>query len=124
MAKPGKTGLTRIIDAFGYSVKGFKATWQHEAAFRQETYAVCALTPCAFLLGSTLGQVALLLSVLYGVIMAELINSAIESVVDRIGDEHHELAGRAKDQGSALVFVAISITTIVWVLVGLERLTG
>ncbi len=124
MAKPGKTGIARLIDAFGYSQQGFKATWQHEAAFRQETYAVCGLTPCAFFLGSTLSQIALLLATLYGVIIAELINSAIESVVDRISDEHHELAGRAKDQGSALVLVAIAITTVVWLLVAIERLTA
>ncbi|MDY0189156.1 MAG: diacylglycerol kinase [Desulfuromonas sp.] len=124
MAKPGKRGIARIIDAFGYSRQGLKATWQHEAAFRQETYAVCALTPAACWLGSTLSQIALLLASLYGVIIAELINSAIESVVDRIGDEHHELAGRAKDQGSALVLVAIAITTLVWLLVSIERFTA
>lgn len=124
MAKPGKTGIVRLIEAFGYSKLGLKATWQHEAAFRQETCAVCVLTPCAFALGGTFSQVALLLATLYGVIIAELINSAIESVVDRIGDEHHELAGRAKDQGSALVLVAIAITTLVWLLVGIERLTS
>jgi len=124
MAKPGKTGITRLIDAWGYSQQGLKATWRHEAAFRQETYAIGILTPCAFWLGSTFTQVALLLTPLYGIIIAELINSAIESVVDRIGDEHHELAGRAKDQGSALVLIAIAITAIVWTLIALERLTA
>lgn len=122
MAKPGKTGIIRVIDACGYSMKGFKATWQHEAAFRQEVVLGVILTPCAFLLGSTLTQVALLLTTLYGVILAELTNSAIESVVDRISDEHHELSGRAKDQGSALVMLAICLCTVVWVMVALERL--
>lgn len=123
MAKPGKTGIERIIDAWGYSQQGLRATWKHEAAFRQEGYATLILTPCAFWLGDTFSQVALLLTTLYGILIAELINSAIESVVDRIGDEHHKLAGRAKDQGSAVVLVAIATTTIVWLLVALDKFT-
>ena len=123
MAKPGKTGLARVIDAWGYSIQGLRATWKHEAAFRQESIAVLLLAPCAFTVAATLTQVALLLASLFAVLAAEMINSAIESVVDRIGDEHHELAGRAKDQGSALVFIAIAAAIVVWLVVITERLT-
>ncbi len=121
MAKPGKIGIARLSDAFGYSQQGLKATWQHEAAFRQELCLALALTPCAFILAATLTQTALLLATLYGIVVAELVNSAIESVVDRISDEHHELAGRAKDQGSALVLISIAIMCITWLLIAIER---
>lgn len=124
MAKPGKTGLSRLIDAFTYSRQGLKATWQHEAAFRQEIALALVCTPLAFVLGTTWSQIALLLAALYAIIVAELVNSAIESVVDRIGDEHHELAGRAKDQGSALVLVTIAIGAMVWILVAIDRLSS
>ena len=121
MSKPGKAGLERIIDAWGYSLQGFKATWKHEAAFRQETWAALVLTPCAFMLGDNTTQIALLLITLYGILMAELINSALESVVDRISDEQHELSGRAKDQGSAIVFLAIAIAASTWLLIAWQQ---
>ncbi len=123
MAKPGKTGLARVIDAWGYSIQGLRATWKHEAAFRQESIAVLLLTPCAFAIAATPTQAALLLASLFAVLAAEMVNSAIESVVDRISDEHHELAGRAKDQGSALVFIAIAAAAVVWLLVITERMS-
>ena len=124
MAKPGKTGLARVVDAWGYSIQGLRATWQHEAAFRQEGLAVLLLVPCAFIIGATLTQTALLLATLFAVLAAEMVNSAIESVVDRISDEQHELAGRAKDQGSALVFIAIAGAIAIWLLVIVERLSS
>jgi diacylglycerol kinase (ATP) len=121
MAKPGQTGIKRVIDACNYSAKGLQAAWQHEAAFRQELLAVAILTPCAFALATSLTQTALLLLPLYNVLLMELANSAIEAVVDRISDTHHPLAGRAKDLGSAMVMVSLAITAFIWLLVLLDR---
>ncbi len=117
MAKPGKTGLSRIVDAAGYSAKGLKAAWLHEAAFRQELMLVIAGVPLAWWLANNKFEFLWLILPLFLVLTAELANSAIEAVVDRISDEHHELSGRAKDIGSALVFVCMMFTLIVWAVV-------
>ena len=117
MAKPGKTGMSRVFDATRYSLSGLKAAWHHEAAFRQEAVLVAILTPTAFVIGSTLVETALLVTTLYLILLMELANSAIEAVVDRISDEHHPLAGRAKDIGSAMVFVALAGAAAVWLLI-------
>jgi len=112
--KPGNTGLTRIIKAFGYSLKGFSAAWQHEAAFRQEVALAAIGLPLAFWLGETGIERALLAASLLIVLAVELLNSAVEAVVDRASPEHHELAGRAKDVGSAAVFVSLLTVAVVW----------
>ena len=114
MAKPGKTGLARIIDATAYSIAGLKAAWQHEAAFRQESLLMLLLLPLAIWLGETPGEKAIMVFVSLLLPLFELVNSSIEAVVDRISSEHHELAGRAKDIGSALVFVSLLNILIVW----------
>ncbi len=114
MAKPGNTGVTRIIKAFGFSIKGFRALWQHEAAFRQELLLALVMVPIALWLARSAMELALLLLTLFIVVITEIINSAIEAVVDRVSDEHHELAGRAKDMGSAAVFVALLMVAVVW----------
>jgi len=114
MPKPGVTGLRRILNASVYSWQGLRATWQHEAAFRQELLLVAVLTPLAFFEATNLSQLLLMLLSLAVVLIAELLNSAIESVVDRISELPHELAGRAKDQGSAAVFIALALVIIVW----------
>jgi len=121
MSKPGYTGLTRIIKATGYSLQGFRAAWKHESAFRQETLLAAVLIPCAVWLGQNATQVALLLSTLLLVVIVELVNSAIEAVVDRVGSDRHELSGRAKDMGSAAVFVALVLMLIVWIAIAAER---
>ena len=121
MNKPGKTGISRIIAAFGYSMQGFSAAWRYEAAFRQEVILTLTMTPLAFWLATTHIELILLLSSLVWVIMAELANSAIEAVVDRIGSEHHPLSGRAKDIGSALVFVSLNLVTLTWGIVAYQR---
>ncbi|MGV3345282.1 diacylglycerol kinase [Enterobacteriaceae bacterium LUAb1] len=109
------TGLTRIIKATGYSWQGLRAAWQHEAAFRQELIAVVLATIIASGLDvNALTRVLLIGSVVF-VIIVEILNSAIEAVVDRFGGELHELSGRAKDMGSAAVFVAILLAVFVWV---------
>ncbi|MGL5303653.1 MAG: diacylglycerol kinase, partial [Aeromonas sp.] len=103
MAKPGATGITRVINATGYSMKGLKAAWINEAAFRQELILILLLMPLACWVGDSLTQTLLLVVISWLVVIAEILNSAIEAVVDRIGSEHHELSGRAKDMGSAAV---------------------
>jgi diacylglycerol kinase (ATP) len=121
MAKPGKTGIERIIDAFGYSMKGIAAAWKHEAAFRQEVILAVFLIPTAFWLAQTHIELILLIASVFWVLMAELANSAIEAVVDRLGTERHELSGRAKDIGSALVLISLLLMAIIWAIVAINR---
>ena len=117
MASTGNTGLKRIIRAGGYSWKGFVAAFRNEAAFRQELGLTLLLLPLAFWLGDNPLERALMIGVWLIVPTIELINSGIEAVVDRISDEHHPLAGRAKDVGSAAVFLAFSNASIVWAVI-------
>jgi len=117
MTKPGKTGLSRIIDATGYSWQGLKAAWKYEAAFRQELMLVAAGIPLAVYLADNKFELLWLILPLFILVIAELINSAIEAVVDRISDEHHELSGRAKDIGSAIVFVSLVALVFIWFIV-------
>lgn len=112
--KPGKTGIRRILDATGYSLQGLKAAWTHEAAFRQELVLTLVLSVFAFLLPVTTLERIMMISSLLLVVIVELINSAIEAVVDRVSDDWHELSGRAKDIGSAAVFVALFLALFVW----------
>lgn len=114
MAKPGATGITRIINATGYSMKGLKSAWINEAAFRQELLLILLLMPLAFWIGDSLNEILLLVCISWLVVIVEVLNSAIEAVVDRIGSEHHELSGRAKDLGSAAVFIALALNALVW----------
>lgn len=109
------TGVTRIIKATGYSLKGLKQAWQHEAAFRQELMLLVVAVLVACWLPVSLLERLLLIGVVVVVVLMELVNSAIEAVVDRVGMEHHELSGRAKDIGSAAVFVALVFAAVVWV---------
>lgn len=114
MAKPGATGITRIINATGYSMKGLKSAWINEAAFRQELVLILLLMPLAFWIGDSLNEILLLVCISWLVVIIEVLNSAVEAVVDRIGSEHHELSGRAKDLGSAAVFIALALNALVW----------
>ncbi|AIX75747.1 MAG: diacylglycerol kinase [Mixta calida] len=108
------TGLTRIIKAAGYSWKGLRAAWQHEAAFRQEAVmALVAVVVACWLDVDAITRVLLIGSVAL-IIIVEILNSAIEAVVDRIGSELHPLAGRAKDMGSAAVLLSIILALFVW----------
>ncbi len=121
MAKPGNTGIRRIIRATRFSAQGFASAWKHEAAFRQELVLVVVLTPVAFWLGRSIVETAMLIAVLLLVLIVELFNSAIEAAIDRHGDEHHELSGRAKDMGSAAVFVVLVLVGVVWGAVAWQR---
>ena len=124
MAKPGNTGIYRIFKAAGYSMQGLASAWKNEAAFRQELMLMLVLTPLAFWLGEGLTQQLLLMLVAWLVVIVEILNSGIEAVVDRIGSEHHELSGRAKDLGSAAVFLSLVLTVVVWGSVVGENLFG
>ncbi len=120
MANQKTTGMRRIINAYGYSIAGFKACYQHEAAFRQELFALLFLLPLGLYLGQNGVERALLVGSLLLVPLFELVNSALEAVVDRFGGEQHELSGRAKDIGSAGVFLAITLAVVIWGLVLLD----
>ena len=117
MADSGSTGLARILKACVYTSQGLRAAWRHEAAFREEIWLALVLVPLGLYLGDGGVQKALLVASVLLLPLVELLNSAIESVIDRFGDEHHELSGRAKDMGSAAVAVAIVLMITVWVLV-------
>lgn len=114
MAKTGATGFTRIINAAGYSWLGFKAAYQHEAAFRQELALSAVLTPVALYFGPSTADKAVLIASLVFILLIEILNSALEAVVDRQGDEIHPLSGRAKDMGSAAVMLAFIIAGLIW----------
>lgn len=122
MAKPGNTGIKRVIKALFYSLAGLKAAWKNEAAIRQEGILLLLLTPCALWLGEDAISHSLLIGSLLLVLIVELLNSAIEAVVDRVGHEHHELSGRAKDIGSAAVLIAIVNVMIIWGVIGYEKI--
>lgn len=109
------TGLKRILLAAGYSIQGLKSAFKYEAAFRQELLLAAILIPLACYLEVTQTQRILMIAPVFLVMIIEIINSAIEAVVDRIGSEHHELAGRAKDMGSAAVFIALILTAYIWI---------
>ncbi|MCB1760286.1 MAG: diacylglycerol kinase [Gammaproteobacteria bacterium] len=117
MADQGNRGLVRIFKAFNYSLAGFRACFRNEAAFRQELAALLLLLPLGLWLGEDGVERALLVASLLLVPVVELLNSAIEAVVDRFGGERHELSGRAKDIGSAAVFLSILLAASVWLLV-------
>ena len=111
----------RIIKALGYSLEGLKAAYREEPAFRTEIIASLFFIPAAFILGETSLEIVALIISCALVILMELLNSAIEAVVDRVGLEHNELSGRAKDIGSAAVFVALVVMALVWIVVLLPK---
>ncbi len=111
----GKTGLRRLINATRYSAQGFKAAWKTEDAFRQESVLAVILIPVAVLLPVSLVYKLLLIGSVILVLIVEVLNSAIEAVVDRFGGEIHPLSGKAKDLGSAAVLLALTLAIITWV---------
>lgn len=117
MAKTGATGITRIINAGKYSMQGFKAGLTNEAALRQELVLGIILTVIACIVADSALEWLVLVIMPWLTFTVELLNSAIEAVVDRIGDEYHELSGRAKDIGSAAVFVMLCLTALTWLVV-------
>ena len=114
-------GVERIIKATAFSASGLRAAWVNEAAFRQECALAAVLIPIAFWIGPSAVERALLIGSCLLVLIVELINSAIEAGIDRIGVDQHPLSGRAKDLGSAAVLMSLVLTATVWLLIGLER---
>ncbi|MFC5300128.1 diacylglycerol kinase [Azospira restricta] len=113
----GKQGLRRLINALGYSRDGLAAAWKHEAAFREEVMLAAATIPLGLWLGQGGIEKALLVGSILLVLVVELLNSAVEAVVDRVSDEHHDLSKRAKDIGSAAVLLTLALAAAVWALV-------
>ncbi len=116
----GKTGLTRLWNALHYSIDGFKAAYEHEDAFRQEVRLALVMVPLGLYLGQSGIERALLVASVLLVMVIELLNSAVEATVDRVSLEHHDLAKRAKDIGSAAVLLSLVMLAVVWgfVLIG------
>jgi diacylglycerol kinase (ATP) len=115
------SGIRRIINAFHYTFAGFRAAWINEAAFREEIIIAIFVVPLGLWLGNSGTQRAILVGIYFLIPLAELLNSAIEAIVDRMGLERHELSGRAKDLGSAAVFLSICIALIVWMIIAYDR---
>ncbi len=109
------TGIKRVIKAGGYSINGLKSALQYEAAFRQECFLALVFIPVAFFVDVSAGERVILIAVTVLVLIVELLNSAVEAVVDRIGTELHELSGRAKDMGSAAVLVSLILWAYAWI---------
>ena len=122
MANQNEKGFRRILNACLFSAAGFKAVWVHEEAFRQEVLLFVVTTPMAIWLGRTPIEKLLLIGSVVLVLLVELLNSAIEAVVDRVGLERHELSGRAKDIGSAAVMLSLVWAAATWtyILLGVK----
>jgi diacylglycerol kinase (ATP) len=117
MARGDFGPIERILNATRYSLSGLCEGWRTQPALRYELYVSLIAIPAAWFIGTNGGERALLIGSYLQVVVVELINSAIETIVDRIGSEHHELSGRAKDLGSAAVFCSIVLAAVVWLIV-------
>lgn len=124
MASHNQQGIGRLWRATRYSLAGIRAAWTHEAAFRQEVLLTMILAPAAFWLGGSTVERLLLLGSCLIVLITELLNSAVEAAIDRISDDKHRLSARAKDLGSAAVFISLWLAAITWGLIGYDRLFG
>lgn len=118
----GRTGLDRVIHAAGYSAQGLRDAYRHESAFRQETWLAVIMLPAAVWLGRDWREVALLAGSVLLVMIVELLNSGIEAVVDRVSMDLHDLSKRAKDYGSAAVFIALALCGGIWAAALWQRL--
>jgi diacylglycerol kinase (ATP) len=110
-------GLTRLTRAFGYSFQGFVHAWREEAAFRQEVFLSVFVVPTGLYLGRSGVERAMLVCPMLLILVVEILNSAVEAVVDRSGTERHPLAGMAKDMGSAAVMLSFALLGTVWLLI-------
>lgn len=110
-------GLSRIASAYKFSMQGLKSCYHSEAAFRQEVWLSIVLIPLVFWISDSSVEQALLIFPIVLVLIIEVLNSAIESVVDRIGDEYHVLSGAAKDMGSAAVWLSLMLVVIIWLII-------
>jgi diacylglycerol kinase (ATP) len=124
MGEAKDTILAHIIKAVIWSMAGIKAAWKNEQAFRWEAIIVFLMIPMGLWLGKTAVEWALLIASSMSILITELLNSAVEAVVDRIGPERHELSKRAKDLGSAAAFISMITAAVVWGLIAYERFLG
>ena len=115
--KPGYTGIKRLIHATRYSMQGLAACWHHESAFRQESVLTLIAIPFALYLGETGLERAVMIASVLLVPIVELLNTGVETVVDRFGEDIHHLSGRAKDVASAAVLLSVILAIVVWALV-------
>ena len=119
-----RRGLNRLIAATRFSLAGLSAAWRSEEAFRQEAVLALIMLPGAFWLGTTTLERLLLACSVLLVLIVELLNTAVEYTVDRIGTDHHDLSGRAKDMGSAAVMLSLILAALVWGVIAWERFIG
>ncbi len=119
--KPGLTGIDRIIKASGHSFRGIRDAFRHEAAFRQELGLCLILFPLSIWLAQTAVEWLLLITPLFVLLIVELLNSAVENTVDRIGTQRHTLSGRAKDIASAAVMFSLIFLAVTWLGVAWSR---
>lgn len=124
MANHNQQGIGRIWRATFYSLAGIRAAWKHEAAFRQEVLLTLVLAPAAFWLGGSTVERLMLIGSCLLVLITELLNSAVEAAIDRISDDKHRLSARAKDLGSAAVFISLWLAGITWGLIGYGHFFG
>lgn len=115
--KNNATGFKRLIAAFGFSMKGLKSTYTTETAFRQEVWLAIVLLPLAFFVGGSVHEIAILIASVLLLLIVELLNTAVEKVVDRVGADYHPLSAAAKDAGSAAVLLTLILVVIVWLAV-------
>ncbi|MCM2285881.1 MAG: diacylglycerol kinase [Desulfobacula sp.] len=121
MKNENNKGIQRLVNATRFTFKGIRSAWSNEEAFRQESLVLILVIPAGLFFGETLVQKGLFICVWLLVLIIELLNSALESVVDRIGYEKHPLSGQAKDMGSAAVFIGICLSFIIWGAIICER---
>ena len=124
MGKVKESVVGHIGKAFVWSAAGVKTAWKNELAFRVESIVIIIMMPVGIWLGRSATERALLIASCMLILITELLNSAIEAVVDRIGSERHELSGRAKDMGSAAAFFSMLTAAVVWALITYDRFWG
>ncbi len=122
--KPGLSGVARIMAATRNSLRGIRDAWRHESAFRQDSFISTLLLLLSFWLAQTIVEWLLLIMPLFLLLIVEILNSAIENVVDRIGEERHILSGRAKDMASSAVMFCLILIAIVWLSIAWSRFYG
>ncbi|MAV25782.1 MAG: diacylglycerol kinase [Gammaproteobacteria bacterium] len=112
--KRSNTGLRHLVNAARFSIRGISSAWVRESAFRQEVILLIVLLPVAYVISNTVLEIIALVVVALLVLIVELLNSAVEAIVDRVGLEHNELAGLAKDYGSAAVMISLCAAALTW----------